>query len=324
VSGKALFHDDTDRLKHKLLTIEEAEGMEEAAYALRVMQSAQVLRTLSTITDPTTGRHRAQENVVHGPVALVVTTTQELDFETVSRAFVVSVDESREQTERIHQMQRQGRTLAGLGAKLRHESITTRHRNAQRLLVSLAVVNPYAPQLTFPTGTLRLRREHEKYLTLIDAITFLFQYQRQQAVYREGPAEVPYVRTAPADVDLANELIVASLRQAFDEVAQPTRELLGHVRRLVATLAGEASWTEVSFTRRQLREATAWSDRPLLEHLEKLVKLEYVQPVSGSNGREYVYTLTPDHRLALDGSGSIEDEIRAMGLKSGSELVEVP
>ncbi|MEK7862007.1 MAG: DNA primase, partial [Chloroflexota bacterium] len=152
MSSKALFHDDTDRLRHKLLSIEEAEGMEEAAYALRVMQSNQMLRNLSTITDPTTGKHKASENIVHGPVALIVTTTQELDFETVSRAFVISVDESSEQTERIHEMQRQARTLEGLGTRLDRLAIVAKHQNAQRLLRPLVVVNPFAPRLTFPSG----------------------------------------------------------------------------------------------------------------------------------------------------------------------------
>jgi hypothetical protein len=52
-------------------------------------------------------------------------------------------------------------------------------RNAQRLLRPFAVVNPYAEQLTFLDDRTRTRRDHAKYLTLIDAIALLHQHQRQ-------------------------------------------------------------------------------------------------------------------------------------------------
>jgi hypothetical protein len=52
------------------------------------------------------------------------------------------------------------------------------HQNAQRLLRPLAVLNPYAEQLTFLDDKTRTRRDHEKYLTLIDTIALLHQYQR--------------------------------------------------------------------------------------------------------------------------------------------------
>jgi hypothetical protein len=38
--------------------IEEAQGMEEAVYSLRVMQSSHRLKNLSTIINPATGRHQ--------------------------------------------------------------------------------------------------------------------------------------------------------------------------------------------------------------------------------------------------------------------------
>jgi hypothetical protein len=320
LSAKALFHDEAERLKHKLLVIEEAQGMEEAAYALRVMQSAQMLRNLSTITDPATGRHRACENVVYGPVALIVTTTTELDFETVSRAFVISVDESVEQTKAIHAMQRAARTLAGLDYELDREAILSVHRNAQRLLTPMRVANPYAPRLSFPTATLRLRREHEKYLTLIEAITFLFQYQRQRGVRRRNGVEIPYVVTARADIDLANELVVASLKQAFEELTVPSRELLSLIRRMVEARAADGTPTEVKFFRREVREFTRWSDYQVRIHLKQLEELEYVQAVTGSFGKQYVYRLSPDHHLALDRGSSLADEIRELGLVSAADL----
>jgi len=43
-------------------------------------------------------------------------------------------------------------------------------QNAQRLLKPWKIANPYAKHLTFTSGRTRTRRDHEKYLTLIDSI----------------------------------------------------------------------------------------------------------------------------------------------------------
>jgi hypothetical protein len=321
VSAKVLFHEQTDRLKHKLMTIEEAQGMEEANYAIRVLLSNRKITNLTTVTNPVTGRHEAQENVVYGPVALIVTTTQELDFETASRAFVMSVDESVEQTERIHQAQREAYMPEGLDKQVEQEAIVRLHQNAQRLLKPLAVVNPYARRLTFPTATLRLRREHPKYLTLMATITFLFQYQRKQGVREVQGQQIPYVETDPADIDLANELVVTSLRQALEEVTTPARSLLALIRKMVIHLAEGEPLTTIRFCRRELREHTKWADHAMRGLLKELEDLELVCPVSGSFGKQYVYMLSPDHRLALAPEGTLADEIRELGLTSAADLV---
>ena len=60
------------------------------------------------------------------------------------------------------------------------DRITERHHFAQRLLEPVLVFNPYAEVLTFPASTLKTRRDHEKFLRLINAICFLYQYQRRR------------------------------------------------------------------------------------------------------------------------------------------------
>ena len=91
---------------------------------------------------------------------------------------MLTVNESREQTEEIHHAQRLKRTLKGLESKIKKEEVLKLHRNAQRLLKPLAVINPYADQLTFLSDKTRTRRDHEKYLTLIDSIALLHQAAR--------------------------------------------------------------------------------------------------------------------------------------------------
>ncbi len=67
----------------------------------------------------------------------------------LNRCLVLTVNESREQTQAIHAMQRHRQTLAGLLADSEKGYLTQLHQNAQRLLRPLKVVNPYAHQLTF-------------------------------------------------------------------------------------------------------------------------------------------------------------------------------
>ena len=150
MTGQSLFYLGETDLKHRILAIAEEEGVRQAAYALKVLQSQGELTIASTGKDPATGMLVTQQYRVEGPVMLFLTTTAiDVDEELVNRCLVLTINESREQTRRILARQRSGRTLAGLVATSEAESIRQRHQNAQRLLRPLAVVNPYAEDLTF-------------------------------------------------------------------------------------------------------------------------------------------------------------------------------
>jgi hypothetical protein len=179
MTGQSLFYMGETNLKNKILAIVEEEGASKASYALKLLQSEGELTIASTGKDPTTGNLITQQYRVEGPVMIFLTTTAiEIDEELMNRCLVLSVDEGREQTQAIHQLQRVRRTLQGLIAKQDRQHLIELHRNAQRLIRPLAVVNPYADQLTFLSDKTRTRRDHEKYLTLIDTIALLHQHQR--------------------------------------------------------------------------------------------------------------------------------------------------
>ena len=75
-----------------------------------------------------------------------------MDEELMNRCLVLAVDEGREQTRAIHRAAaRRSARWQGLRASRRKQDILRLHRNAQRLLQPLAVVNPYADRLTFLT-----------------------------------------------------------------------------------------------------------------------------------------------------------------------------
>jgi DNA primase catalytic core len=299
MTGQSLFYLGEADLKHKALAIAEEEGARQAAYALKLLQSQGTLTIASTGKDPATGKLVTQDYTVEGPVALMLTTTAiDLDEELKNRCLVLTIDESREQTRAIHARQRFEETLEGLQAGEDRARILALHRNAQRLIRPLRVVNPYAERLTFLDDKTRTRRDHRKYLALIRAIALLHQHQRPiRSLARPGGEPVAYIEATVADIEAANRLAHAVLGTTLDELAPQTRRLLGLVWEL-AVERGQAEGIrprEARFTRREVRERTGWGDTQLRVHLGRLEELEYV--LTRREAGRVVY------ELAWDGEG---------------------
>jgi DNA primase catalytic core len=294
MTGQSLFYMGETNLKHKALAIVEEEGASRASYALKLLQSEGELTIASTGKDPQSGNLITQQYRVEGPVALLITTTaRDLDEELMNRCLVLAVDEGREQTRAIHRLQRDRRTLEGLIARREKEALIELHQNAQRLLRPLDVLNPYAQFLTFPDQTTRLRRDHEKYLTLIDAVAFLHQHQRPIQTARRGGENIEYIEATLADIELANRIAHDVLGRSLDELPPQTRRLLALIDGHVGAEAERqgVKRMEVRFTRRALREAIAWGDTQLRLHLERLVDLEYLLAHREGPGGKFVYEL---------------------------------
>jgi len=325
MTGQSLFYLGETDLKHRILAIAEEEGVRQAAYALKVLQSQGELTIASTGKDPATGMLVTQQYRVEGPVMLFLTTTAiDVDEELVNRCLVLTINESREQTRRILARQRSGRTLAGLVATSEAESIRQRHQNAQRLLRPLAVVNPYAEALTFLDDRTRMRRDHAKYLTLIEAITLLRQHQREIKTLRQGGAATEYIEVTLEDIALANRLAHEVLGRSLDELPPQTRRVLGMIETFVTERMQQLALvrSDVRFTRRELRARCGMSDAAIRVHLERLVAMEYVRTVAGKNGQRFEYELLFDGDLktsAPQRMGLIEVEaLRAAHPESSS------
>jgi hypothetical protein len=304
MTGQSLFYLGETDLKHRILAIAEEEGVRQAAYALKVLQSQGELTIASTGKDPATGMLVTQQYRVEGPVMLFLTTTAiDVDEELVNRCLVLTINESREQTRRILARQRSGRTLAGLVATSDAESIRQRHQNAQRLLRPLSVVNPYAEELTFLDDRTRMRRDHAKYLTLIEAITLLRQHQRDIKTLRQAGAVIEYIEVTLEDIALANRLAHEVLGRSLDELPPQTRRVLGLIESLVTERMqhGAILRADVRFTRRELRNRCGMSDAAIRVHLERLVAMEYVRLVTGKNGQRFEYELLFDGALERSG-----------------------
>ena len=322
ITGQALFYMGNGDLKHKILAICEEEGASRAAYALKLLQSDGSLTIASTGKDAVTGALVTQDYRVEGPVMLFLTTTAiEIDEELLNRCLVLSVDEGRAQTEAIHRLQRSRRTLEGLLAREAKAAILKLHQDAQLLLRPLAVVNPYADRLTFLSDRTRARRDHEKYLTLIDTIALLHQHQRpiRHAPGKNGRPDLAHIEVTLSDIAHANRLAHEVLGRSLDALPPQSRRLLGLIADWVRAQATTENIKpgEVRFTRRVLREATGWGDTQLKLHLARLVELEHLLVHRAERGQGFVYELLYDgpsagnHTAAPHLSGLIDPEALA-------------
>ena len=291
MTGQSLFYMGETNLKHKILALAEEEGAESASYALKLLQSEGELTIASTGKDAD-GNLMTQEYRVEGPVMLFTTTTAiDIDEELMNRCIVLTVNESREQTRLIHELQRDRETLDGMLADETKKAILQTHSNAQRLLKSIKVVNPFAKQLTFMDSQTRSRRDHMKYLHLIKTVALLHQYQREiKTVLHQGKT-LEYIEVELSDIAIANKLAHDVLGRSLDELPPQTRKLLSAVYDMVKAVCHQDNIKQNSyhFSRKTVREKTGGGDTQLKIHLARLVELEYL--MVHKQGQKYLYEL---------------------------------
>ncbi len=291
LTGQALFYKEQDGLKYKVLAIEEEDGMAQALYSIRTLASSQRLTVATTRSDPKTGKLKTDEYTVEGPVFIMIATTNpdSLDAETRSRFIILTIDESKEQTQKIMEARKAAYTLEGRLKGKEKKTFLAQFHNMQRLLKPIEVVNNFAPFLDYPFDRLQMRREFGKYMTLISTITLLHQYQRPQKTMTVKGEAVPYIEVTEEDIALANELVLEFFPNSIDELAPHTRRLAGEIGKLVKNKDGEAR-----FTRKELRDACGWNDYSIRQGLEQLCTLGYVGKVGGQNGVAFTYELLID------------------------------
>ena len=299
MTGQSLFYMGAMDLKNKILAISEEEGIRQAAYALKLLQSEGQLTIASTGKDPGTGRMETQEYHVEGPVMIFLTTTAiDVDPELMNRCTLLTVNEDREQTAAIHRQQRKEETLEGLQSHRRKETLRHLHHNAQRLLKTLHVVNPFAEELRFLDNQTRFRRDHKKYLTLIRAVALLHQYQREIKTTTIEGNVCEYIEVTTQDIVLANRLADAVLGRSIDELPPQTRRLLWQLVDMAKDEmeTKQLMQNEVRFTRRDLRERLGWGQTQLKIHLDRLLEMEYVMT-------HRTATRLVEYELIFDGRG---------------------
>jgi hypothetical protein len=270
LTPQALYYLDPGALKHKLLVVDERAGSERADYPIRTLLSHQALSLAVTISDPASGQRRTKLVEVQGPVGyLESTTVPVLNPENTSRALEVFLDESSEQTRRIQEAQRR-RRMGGASSPA-EDALVALHRNVQRCLSISRVEIPFAMHLSFPSELPRHRRDHEKFLRLIESVTLFHQHRRE----RRDEALLATLEDYRLAYDLARPILVRS----SETLSVPAREALAMLR----------DREILEFARRDVARELGWSPMKVWRILGELVRADFVVPLSRKNGVRRTY-----------------------------------
>ncbi len=214
LSENALYYFGQQELKHKLILIEDLDGAESVLYPLRELKSKRKITKTVTLKD-SKGNTKTVHLTVEGPVSVAGCTTQESIYEdNANRSFLIYLDESKEQDEKIMNYQR--KLSAGAINFEEEHHIKELMKNVQRMLQPMSVRNPYAELLQIPQEVFKPRRTNAHYLQFIEAITFYKQYQREHKA-DENTGEI-YIETMLEDIQEANTLMKEILLRKSDEL----------------------------------------------------------------------------------------------------------
>lgn len=279
VTENSLYNYPEHYLRHKLVIIEDFDGMgEEAQFAWRKLQSKGEVSS-STSGKDEQGNIRSYVRVVRGPIASGVATTHGAVYEdNMSRCFLIAIDESREQTSRVIDYQNQ--RAAGQINKAEENDIRAFLQHGIRCLKPLEVVNPYAGKLQLPPEAHKLRRLNDLYQSYVKQVTLLHQYQRPKD---------PQGRliTQKEDLEIALDIMFESIYLKVDELDGSLRQFFESLKDYV-----EAQETRnYQFTQRELRHALNLSKSQLHRYIQELQSLEYIQAVGGYQNRGLVYKI---------------------------------
>ena len=321
LSAQALYYYGQDDLRHTFIVIGEKAGSDGADYPLRELISRKSITKAIPMKDPASGQIRTETITVEGPIALVETTTSsDVNPENLNRCFVLSIDETEAQTRAIHEWQRKTHTLDGLTAKRKRQEIIEKHIYAQRLLNKVTVITPFAELLTFPSGSLRSRRDNEKLLRLISSICFLHQHQRpSKRLKLSSREEIEYIESTVEDYRIAYELLADGvLENTLDDLPRPARQLFQIIHSYLDRRAETdgAQKSRIIFERKEIREYCSWSFAQVRNNIRILSDYEYLRVVNGKDGTAKQYRLSgssedPDFMSQVLSPEALKKKLRA-------------
>lgn len=289
-------------LSHKFVIIEERAGSAEADYSIRSLQSRKMLSLFAALKDPATGKIVSTEFKIYGPTAFIETTTSsKINYENSTRCYELYLSETTEQTQKIHQMQRFMKTLAGARLRAAQQDLLAKHHNAQRLLNKVTVVIPYADAIEFPASWLRTRRDHQRFLNLIEVIAFLHQHQRP--LKSDAQTGLQYIEATLADYEIARKLAEDILPDTLSDLKKPLSDFKDRIEEYVdaAAKTKKIGKHDVIFTRRTIREETGLPNHRIKELFAELEELEYLEVEKAQRGSMFRYRLVPGkvgHRVS--------------------------
>lgn len=281
LSENAFYYFGQRELKNKLILIEDLDGAENVLYPLRELQTKK--RISKTIAHKNTrGETKTLHLVVEGPVSVSGCTTKESLYEdNANRSFLIYLDESEAQDQKIMSYQRA--ISANTINQEKEQEIQELLKNTQRVLEPIKVVNPYAELLQLPKEIFKPRRTNNHYLQFIEAVTFYHQHQREMKADEYGEA---YIETTIEDIKAANQLMKPILLRKSDELNGATRNHLEALKQW-AKEKGKTHFGNRE-TSRHFRKPIATIKR----YHYQLTELGYLQVERQKNSKTYNYQLT--------------------------------
>jgi DNA primase len=283
VTEGSFYNYGTKDLKNKLICLEDLDGMREEAYlAFRELQSRGMI-TSSTTGQDEKGNIRAYEKTVFGPIAsLSCTTRGEIYEDNMSRCFILAVDETREQTERIITYQNQKATGKIDGEK--EQQITSFVQDCIRMLKPLEVINPYADKVQLPREAHKIRRLNDLYQSFVKQVTLINQYRRSKDNRNR-------LISQKEDLQIAADIMFESILLKVDELDGSLRLFYEQLKDYVEA-TGKDHHETYSFSQREIRQALNISKTQLQRYLRNLASLEYIQLSGGHINRGFKYKIS--------------------------------
>jgi predicted transcriptional regulator len=279
LSENAFYYFGQRELQHKLILIEDLDGAENVLYPLRELQSKKRISKTVAHKD-TRGNTKTISLTVEGPVSVAGCTTKESIYEdNANRSFLIYLDESPEQDEKIMQYQR--KRSAGNSNTEQENNIKQLLQNTQRILQPITIKNPFAELLQLPQEVFKPRRSNSHYLQFIEAITFYHQYQREQQA-DEASGEI-YINTTIEDIAAANSLIKEILLRKSDELNTACRRYFEYLKAYLKTE------NKTAFTAKEVRQDLRINHSNQKRYMLQLLYNNYIKKSTGAKAKGYMY-----------------------------------
>jgi hypothetical protein len=302
LSEQALNYMGKDALVNKLLILGEAVHSDSVQHSIREMISSKELSRMVVSKNERTGKMESRVERTKAVVSLMMSATSadSVNDENLTRYLVIHADEGEDQTRRIHRVQNRRFSLEHLQVKQEViPRIIAKHHAVQRLLKPIHVVNPFWDKLEFPSLRVRSRRDNQQLNSLIVAIAFLKQYQRE----KKSINGLEYIEASLQDYEAAKDLFLTGiLKQTYMEFPESLIKLFEDIRALCRDKAKvhALAATSVSFDVNELRTHVGYLGlESIQKYLRKLIELEYLGTQgSRQRGQRTLYRLIEDRSLA--------------------------
>lgn len=281
LTENTLYYSAKNFWKHRLLLIEDLEGVYNAFLPLREFMSKQSISKFTTEKD---GKGRNEQKIlqVEGPICVSGATTKTSIYEdNANRSFLLHVDESPGHAKEVMDYQR--KLQAGLVNEAEQQKYRHLLKNSQRLLRKVRIINPYATMLDIPECVFKKLRTNMHYLRLIEIITFYHQYQREIKTDANGK---PYITTTPEDIEWANYLIKDSLLRKSDELGGQVR----HFFESLKSFADKKEEPKIIYAK-EVREAFRMNPMTINRYLRDLENRGYIQRNGGNRKTGFEYEI---------------------------------